>query len=86
MSAIFDAAKNTVVGIRHPDHVAPLYPQKLALTSPTNGGRSISLVRSRTQATELISFSLWKQLRVLRLISLQHLNTVALKKLYGIKL
>jgi hypothetical protein len=30
----------------------PLYPQKLALTSPTSGGRSISIVRSRTQATE----------------------------------
>jgi hypothetical protein len=29
-----------------------LYPQKLALTSPTNGGRSIGIVRSRTQATE----------------------------------
>jgi hypothetical protein len=29
-----------------------LYPQKLALTSPTNGGRSVSVVRSWTQATE----------------------------------
>jgi hypothetical protein len=29
-----------------------LYPQKLALTSPTSGGRSIGIVRSRTQATE----------------------------------
>jgi hypothetical protein len=29
-----------------------LYPQKLALTSPTSGGRSIGMVRSRTQATE----------------------------------
>jgi hypothetical protein len=28
------------------------YPQKLALTSPTNGGRSGGIVRSRTQATE----------------------------------
>jgi hypothetical protein len=28
-----------------------LYPQKLALTSPTGGGRSIGVVRSRTQAT-----------------------------------
>jgi hypothetical protein len=27
-------------------------PQKLALTSPTSGGRSIGIVRSRTQATE----------------------------------
>jgi hypothetical protein len=29
-----------------------LYPQKLALTSPTSGGRSVDIVRSRTQATE----------------------------------
>jgi hypothetical protein len=29
-----------------------LYPQKLALTSPTSGGRSVGIVRSRTQATE----------------------------------
>jgi hypothetical protein len=29
-----------------------LYPQKLALTSPTNGGRSVGIVRSRTQTTE----------------------------------
>jgi hypothetical protein len=42
----------TAVGIRHADHVAPLYPQKLALTSPTSGGRSVGIVRSRTQATE----------------------------------
>jgi hypothetical protein len=29
-----------------------LYPQKLALTSPTSGGRSVRIVRSRTKATE----------------------------------
>ena len=28
------------------------YPQKLALTSPTGGGRSVGMVRSRTKATE----------------------------------
>jgi hypothetical protein len=33
-----------------------LYPQKLALTSPTSGGRSVGIVRSRTQATEFIFF------------------------------
>jgi hypothetical protein len=27
----------------------------LALTSPTSGGRSVGIVRSRTQATEFIS-------------------------------
>jgi hypothetical protein len=40
------------MGIRCADHVAPLYPQKLALTSPTGGGRSVGIVRSRTKATE----------------------------------
>jgi hypothetical protein len=29
-----------------------LYPQKLALTSPTSGGRSVGIVRFRTKATE----------------------------------
>jgi hypothetical protein len=33
-----------------------LYPQKLALTSPTSGGRSVCIVRSRTQATELVIY------------------------------
>jgi len=32
--------------------VTPLYPQKLALTSPTGGGRSVGIVRSRTKVTE----------------------------------
>ena len=40
------------VGNRYADHVTPLYPQKLALTSPTGGGRSVGIVRSRTKATE----------------------------------
>jgi hypothetical protein len=30
----------------------PLYPQTLALTSPTSGGRSVGIVRSLTQAME----------------------------------
>ena len=47
----------TAVGTRCADHVTPLYPQKLALTSPTGGGRSVSIVRVRTKATE---FSLVK--------------------------
>jgi hypothetical protein len=43
----------TAVGTRCADYVTPLYPQKLALTSPTGGGgRSVGLVRSRTKATE----------------------------------
>jgi hypothetical protein len=31
--------------------------QKLALTSPISGGCSVSIVRSRTQGTELVSSS-----------------------------
>jgi len=45
------------VGTRCANHVTSLYPQKLALTSPTGGGRSVGTVRSRTKATEF-SFSL----------------------------
>jgi hypothetical protein len=40
--------ENTAVGIRHADHVAPSIRKKLAITSPTNGGCSVGLVRSRT--------------------------------------
>ena len=47
----------TAVGIRCADHVTPLYPQKLALISPTSGGRSVGIVRSRTKAAEF-SFSI----------------------------
>jgi hypothetical protein len=33
-----------------------LYPQQLALTSPTGGGRSVGIVRSRTKTTELVGW------------------------------
>ena len=49
----------TAVGIRCADHVTPLYPQKLALTSPTGGGRSVGIVRVRTKTTEFVLFLLW---------------------------
>jgi hypothetical protein len=44
------------------------YPQKLALTSSTSGGRSVGIVRSRTQATEF-SFILadWYSLLIFQL-------------------
>jgi len=38
------------VGTRCANHVTPLYPQKLALTSPTGGGHSVGMVRSRTKS------------------------------------
>ena len=40
------------MGTRCANHVTPLYPQKLALTSPTGGGLSVGMVCSRTKATE----------------------------------
>jgi hypothetical protein len=49
-------AENTAVGIRHADHLAPLYPKKLALTSSTSVGRSICIVRLRTQTTEFVCY------------------------------
>ena len=42
------------MGTRCANHVTPLYPQKLVLTLPTGGGRSVGMVRSRTKATELV--------------------------------
>jgi hypothetical protein len=43
------------VGIRCSIHVTPLYPQKLALSSPAGGGRAVGIVRSRTKATEIFT-------------------------------
>jgi hypothetical protein len=37
-----------------------LYPHKLALTSPTSGGHSVSIVRSRAQTTEFVCFFLFE--------------------------
>jgi hypothetical protein len=37
----------TAVGIRRADYAAPLYPQKLTLTSLTSGGRSVGIAHSR---------------------------------------
>jgi hypothetical protein len=45
--------ENTAVGIRHTDHVAPSVRKTLAVTSPTSGGRSVGIVRSRNQTMEL---------------------------------
>jgi hypothetical protein len=47
-------AENTAVGFCHVDHAVPSIRRKLALTSPTIGGRSIGIVRLRTQATEFV--------------------------------
>jgi hypothetical protein len=44
------------VRIRFADHATPFYLQKLALTSPTSGGRSVAIVRLRTKAAEFVLF------------------------------
>jgi hypothetical protein len=42
------------VRISHADHATTFYHQKLALASPTSGGRSVGIVLSRTKATVII--------------------------------
>jgi len=49
---MFRKQRLTAVGTRYANHVTLLYPQKLAPTSPTGGGRSAGMVRSQTKATE----------------------------------
>jgi hypothetical protein len=43
---------------RHAIYATPFYPQMLAVTSSTSGGRSVGIVRSRILVTEF-SFVLW---------------------------
>jgi hypothetical protein len=45
------SAINTAIGIHCADHATPSNPQKLALTSPTSGGRLVGIVCSWTKAT-----------------------------------
>jgi hypothetical protein len=52
VAAPVQKTENTAVGIRHADHVTPSIRKKLAIISPTSGGLSVSIVRSRTQAME----------------------------------
>jgi hypothetical protein len=49
-------------GHRDPSHLPldTLYPQKLALTSPTSGGRLFGIVHTRTEAMEYSFFFSWK--------------------------
>jgi hypothetical protein len=42
------------LGISRTDHATPLYKQKLVLTSPTRGGRSVGIVLSQTKAMDLV--------------------------------
>jgi hypothetical protein len=50
--------ENTAVGIRHADHAAPYIRKKLAITSPTSGGRSVGIVTRGLRPWSLVfSFS-----------------------------
>jgi hypothetical protein len=48
----FRKPRLTAVVILCADHSTPLYPQNLAHTSPTSGGRSVGVIRLRAEATE----------------------------------
>jgi len=61
--------------------VTPLYPQKLALTSPTGGGRSVGIVRSRTKATELL-----RSTKLLQDTHTGHLSLDCPCEMYGYKI
>jgi hypothetical protein len=43
------------VEIQQAHHATPYIRKKKALTSPTNGGRSVGIVRSRTKAADLLA-------------------------------
>jgi sulfopyruvate decarboxylase TPP-binding subunit len=60
--------ENKAVGISHADHVAPS-PQKLALTLQTSGGRSVGIVRSLTQTTELVLFVVCNYFNNIKVVS-----------------
>ena len=72
----------TAVGTRCADHVTPLYQQKLALTSPTGGGRSVGIVRVRTKATEFSLVLVYRPIRaeLLRLCCYRHTEPTTLEE------
>jgi hypothetical protein len=47
--------ENRDYGCRGSAALTMRHPQKLELTSPTSGGFSVGMVRSRTKATELVN-------------------------------
>jgi len=74
----------TAVGTRCADHVTPLYSQKLALTSPTGGGRSVGIVRVRTKATEFsLVLVLLSSINALKNTEIQRAKPACLRKIRG---
>jgi hypothetical protein len=58
-----------------------LYPQKLAITSPTSGGRSVSIVHSRTQTMELyLKYNTYSFMKLITNISLKCNSVCSWKK------
>jgi hypothetical protein len=53
--------KIEITAVGDPDYATPLYPQKLALTSSTSAGRS------RTQAKDVILFSMFESEEIERM-------------------
>jgi hypothetical protein len=51
-----------------------LYPQTLALISPTSGGRSVAIVRSRTKATEFVFVLFVVRINMQQLSRIRYLN------------
>jgi hypothetical protein len=54
-----------------------LHPQKLAITSPTSGGRSVGIVRSRTQTMGFVF--VFTYLSLFKLITLFYLRVFKLR-------
>jgi hypothetical protein len=71
VAAPVSKTENTAVGIRHADHVAPSMRKNFAITSPTSGGRSVGIVRSRTQTMEF-SLVLAETVRYMKLLEASH--------------
>jgi hypothetical protein len=55
VAALVQKTENTPIGISCADYATHFYPQELALTSSTSGGRSVGIVHSWTQATEVFN-------------------------------
>jgi hypothetical protein len=69
-----------------PNYATPLYSQKLTLASPTSGSRSVSIVRSWPQTTELSLLSLTCVILILTLSLQTETKKVAYKICSSVKM